>query len=240
MKYTGETAEARAGQIAVVQKRTSLEESTLDVIWTGDGQQATIEASDFTLAYPGVQQTPVPTPTQPTVTTVDSVYKTKRPVYDCSSSTYRSLISVKFPRDLSCPLDSIDIAKVEAYQFEIDNYLCAGHPKIRQLLTGDFEPPLLSYKPYLAYKRKEVAPAEYVFDYSTADADIKRMRESGKETLADECDMILDNPPALDGFRPCNNAVFYALRKSLKVSHAHILRNIQHGDGIALIRCGMP
>ena len=182
-----------------------------------------------------VQTTPVTTPpAQSEVTTTDSVYKTARPIYDRSSSTHRSLISEKFPRDLTCPLDTIELSKVEAYQFEMDNYLCAGHPKIRQLLTGEFEPPLLSYEPYLIYKRQEAAPAEYVFDYSTANADIKTMHESGRDSLADECDMILDNPPALDGFRPCNNAVFYALRKSLKVSHAHILCDINHGDGIAL------
>ncbi len=57
---------------------------------------------------------------------------------------------------------------------------------------------------------------QYVFNHSTADEDIKRMRESGKFELAEQCEVVLDNPPNYDGFRPCNTAVYHDLVTSLK------------------------
>lgn len=171
IKYSDkEATHPRCGAIAVVQKRTSDDTTTLDVLWTSDGSKDTFEASDFTLAF---QRPLAAAPAQSVVVSSDSVYKTMRPVYDRATNTHRSLISDKFPSKLSCPLDSIVTTEIEAYHFEMDNYLCGGHPKIRHLITGEFEPPLLTYQPYLDYKRDEIAPEEYVFDYSTADADIR-------------------------------------------------------------------
>ena len=38
----------------------------------------------------------------------------------------------------------------------MDNFLCAGHPKIRPLLLVNMESPLLTFQPYdIDYKTKE-------------------------------------------------------------------------------------
>ena len=118
----------------------------------------------------------------------------------------------------------------------MDNFDCLAHPRIRRLITGEFEPPLLSCQPYLDHMRSKMpAGQDYVFDHSTADDDIKSMREDGLHQLADRCERLLDNPPAYDGFRPCNNAVFHAMIKSLKADDLYIVRTVNYyGDGIGI------
>ena len=80
---------------------------------------------------------------------------------------------------------------------------------------------------------EKVKPAEYVFDHATVDNDIAQMRKDGEDTLAQNCQIAVDNLPFHDGFRPLNCAVFYALLKSIK-GHNYALRDIIHGDGIGL------
>ena len=116
----------------------------------------------------------------------------------------------------------------------MDNYICVSHPRIRLLITGELDPPLLSFKPYLDYMRDTTTDATYVFNHATADADIKRMRDNNLFDLADQCETILDNPPAYDGFRPCNAAVYHSLIASIKPEDLYITRNINYGDGVSL------
>ena len=52
--------------------------------------------------------------------------------------------------------------------------------------------------------RVNAGVAAYVFNHATADEDIKVMRDAGLHDLADDCDTLLDNPTAYNGFRPCN------------------------------------
>ena len=82
----------------------------------------------------------------------------------------------------------------------MDNYVCSVHPRIRQLLTGDFEPPLLSHDPYLDYMQSLKPDEPFIFNHATADQDIKLMRDTNLHGLADACERILDNPPAYDEF----------------------------------------
>ena len=51
----------------------------------------------------------------------------------------------------------------------------AAHPRMRQLITGDLWPPLISYQPYLDHMQAKSDPEEYTFDHATADEDIKEM-----------------------------------------------------------------
>ena len=60
-----------------------------------------------------------------------------------------------------------------------------------------------------------MAPLTYVFNHKTADEDIKAMRDAGLHDLADDGDTLLDNPPAYDGFRSCNAALFHVVGKSI-------------------------
>jgi hypothetical protein len=177
---------------------------------------------------------PAPAPATSAAITDDSVFGDDRSILKKRTTSHRDLIHEKFPADLLCPLDSIDPVVIEHFWFRMNNHLFGGHPNIRKLIAGDLIPPLLTYEPYMFYKKAEAAPGEYVFDYNTAEVDLRKMRENGKEKLAQECEAVLDNPPALDGFRPCNNTVFYALLKSVKSSCSYILRDINRGDGIGL------
>ena len=60
------------------------------------------------------------------------------------------------------------------------------------------------------------------------------MRANDDTQLADECEVLLDYPSHYDGFRPCNNAVYFAMIDSLKHDDLYIMREVTHGDGIRL------
>ena len=206
----------RPNAVGVVLKKSGTD---LEIVWTTDGAKETVDPELLQLS--GVDNAPAPAPA-PRAATPPSVFGTDRSVLSRSNRTHRELITEKFPTDLFCPLDSVD-TEIESFRFRMDNYMCAGHPKIRQLILGHLEPPLLTYGPYLDYMRERCTDGVYVYDHTTADKDIREMRLNDHDKLADECELILDNPPALDGFRPCNNVVYYALVKSLKPDDVHIL-----------------
>ena len=75
---------------------------------------------------------------------------------------------------LVCPLDSIDTEVIEWYQMQIDNFIFAVHPGMRQLITGELELPLLSYKPYLEYMRSLTTSGTYLFNHAKADEDMHK------------------------------------------------------------------
>ena len=60
------------------------------------------------------------------------------------------------------------------------------------------------------------------------------MREANLHDLADKCEMVLDNPPTFDGFRPCNSALYHTLIKSLKVDDMFVMQTVTYGDDIGL------
>ena len=226
-----ESQDPRSGQLGVVIKRTTPDSNTLDVLWTSDGATTQIEPDMLILDR---RATPNTTPTAPQSPST-SVFPRQRSYYD--ARPYRSherLLPHKFPKDLQCPLDSTDPTEIKLFKFRMDNYLFEGHPNIRTVVTGDMEPPLLTYGPYLDYMREKCSPAAFVFNHSTADDDILGMLADGHEQLAKECGIILDNPPYFDGFRPCNRAIYFAVLKAILTTDHYILRDISYGDGIGL------
>ena len=232
----------RSGKTGIILRVTTSDQSKLDIAWTDDGTVTSV-APDQLLKRDGnwdADQAGI-SATQPsralprtTAATVDTTGVAASFYAGGASKGYKSLLPSKLPEDLICPLDSVDPIEVQTYQWRMDNFLCSAHPRIRQIITGDLEPPLLIYEPYLEYKRHAAGDTNWIFDHASANEDIKAMRAAGRYTLADECDMILDNPPAYDGFRPCNSAVFHSLVKSLRPRDLFIMRKVKYGDGIGL------
>ena len=202
----------------------------LDVLWTSDGAKESVDPSN--LVHSTVPQ--APTQTQQTTSTASALSRIQPELQRKYTRSYKSLLRDKFPTDLICPLDSSDREEIERYQMRLDHYVCGAHPRIRQLITGELEPPLLSFKDYIDYKEDEADPDPYTFDHATADEDIKNMRNKNLDDLADMCDALLDNPPTYDGFRPCNAALFQAIVKSIRPKDMYILRSTTYGDGIRL------
>ena len=153
---------------------------------------------------------------------------------ESSQKGYKNLLPEKMPKDIICPLDSIKRTEIEQFKFRLDNYLFSGHPNIRAVVTGQLEPPLLSYQPYLDFMKEQSGADEYIFKHYTAKEDIIAMRAKGNENLAKECEIIMDNPPAYDGFRPCNSAIYFATLKTIKSDDLYIMRDVIYGDGITL------
>ena len=60
------------------------------------------------------------------------------------------------------------------------------------------------------------------------------METAGLRDLAYQCEFLLDNPPAYDGFRPCNSAVYHAIFRSLDPGDLYIIRDVEFEDGISL------
>ena len=232
VKHSDVTDNARSGQIGTVAKRTSTLAMTLDVLWHNDG---TIEQVDPDNLLLNNASEPPQNAAAATSTPDESVYTRDKSFYESHPGKgYKTLLSDKFPPELRCPLDSIVPSEIDNFKFRLDNFLFSGHPHIRSVITGDFEPPLLTYGPYLEYMRDKCSPDTYIFDHSTADKDIAAMRKEGKFDLAKECEIVLDNPPRYDGFRPCNQAIYFTIIKSLHGDDVYIMREITYGDGISL------
>ena len=215
---------ARARTLGVILKQTAGAE-TLDVIWTSDGATTAIEPAkllDNTVSTPAPASSPEA-----------SIFPHEKSYYAGLSKSYKKLLPDELPKGLLCPLESNDPAEIEQFKEDMDNFLSAGHPKIRPLLIGDLVSPLLTYKPYIDYMTDKTKPDACVFDHSTANADFAQMRKEGKTELAESCETAIDNLPFHDGFRPLNCAVFYSLLKSIK-GFSYALRDIVHGDGISL------
>ena len=216
----------RANTVGVILKQTTGEATeTLDVLWTEDGVTTAVEPAklkDNTATMP----TPASSPEV-------SIFPHEKSFYEGRSKSYKRLLPDKLPEGLLCPLESSDPAEIEQFKEDMDNFLSAGHPKIRQLILGNLVSPLLTFKPYIDYMTDKASPAAYVFEHSTADYDIAQMRTEGKFELAESCEIAIDNLPFHDGFRPLNCAVFYSLLKSIK-GFNYALRDITHGDGIGL------
>ena len=231
VKHNPVEGNPRSGQLGVVVKRTSDTAETLDILWTTDG------ATTQTLPSLLTADTKSPQPVRETKTADDSesVYSREKSFYDnLSSKGYKNLLPHKFPKDLRCPLDSVDTTVVETFKFQLDNHLFSGHPNIRKVITGEMEPPLLTYEPYLNYMRDKCKPDKFVFNHATVDNDIASMRASNNHQLAKECEIVSDNPPLFDGFRPCNNAIYFATLKTIHQDDIYIMRNVIYGDGIGL------
>ena len=227
----------RSGKTGVVVSATAgPAPSTLDVLWNADGSTTNVLPSKLRL-IPMQQFSPAPRPPTTTVSTVPATLQpANEPKRSSAARGYKPLLPAKLPKELrqSCPLDSISTREIGIFQIRMDNFLSQGHPRIRQLLTGDFESPLLTHNAYNDYMRSACAPNNYTFDHAAADEHIQSMRDNGARDLADTCDTLLDNPPHYDGFRPCNSAVFFAMLSSLKPDDMYIIRDITHGDGIRL------
>ena len=223
----------RSGQLGVVLGKTVTDTTKLDILWTTDGVQSSTDPQHLTLHTMQTPSTsPTPSTSQSAPSSIPAVLKPE--LQRQYMRTFKSLLPSKFPKELICPLDSVDEEQIQRYQMQMDNFVCSAHPRIRQLITGDLEPPLLSFKPYLDHMQALAGGGDYVFNHATADEDIKRMRDAGKHDLADACDVLLDNPPAFDGFRPCNSALFHAFVKSIKPDDLYILQKVQYGDGIGI------
>ena len=59
--------------------------------------------------------------------------------------------------------------------------------------------------------QEKASPAEYQFDHASIDVDLSQMRKDGEHDLEEQCEIAVDNLSFHDGFRPLNNAMFYAL-----------------------------
>ena len=223
-----ESDEPRSGCTGVVLRATAgPQPSTLDVVWNNDGQIMPVLPGKLTLLNLPEISAPLPQPESQLPSMHSPVSR---------RGGHRVVLSTKLPKDLrnSCPLDSISHTEVEQFQIGMNNFLSAMHPKVRLLITGQFDSPLLDYAPYSQYMTQALAPESFVFDHANADQHIEMMRSNGDHQLADDCGLLLDNPPAYDGFRPCNNAVYFAMINSLKPADMYIRRDIIHGDGIRL------
>ena len=227
--------------------------TTLDVLWNSDGDITSVNPAKLRLLSTVQLQSAVRSPDNASQTNSassslagnatnqnaasSSSQATRGATSNHSSKRgFRPLLNTKIPKQIRqrCPLDSISPAEIEIFQIQMDNFLSQGHPRIRMLLTGDLESPLLTHEPYIDYMHAACAPGEFVFDHASADSDIISMRKSGENILADECESLLDNPPYYDGFRPCNSAVYFAMISALKPDDMYILRDVKHGDGIRL------
>ena len=230
VKHINDFDSDRSDKIGVITDVTAgPEPTTLDVLWTDDGSTTSVLPANLRIYDPSARQS------VPTASMQSNDFSPAKSFYGPSvSKGYTRLLPSKLPEGLECPLDSIDSYEVEIFQRAMDNFLCSSHPRIRQLLTGQLEPPLLTYEPYLKHMREQCAPEDYVFSHSTADEDIAQMRSKNLFDLAEKCDTIMDNPPSYDGFRPCNNAVYQALLKSLKPTDMYVTQDTVFGDGISL------
>ena len=231
VKHIQAVGNTRSEQIGVVTGNAALDTDMLSILWTNDG--ATESVDPINLVNATALQTQTSTvQAAPTASALSRIQPALQRKY---ARSYKSLLREKLPKDLICPLDSSDREEIERFQMRLDHYVCAAHPRIRQLITGELDPPLLSFKDYIEYKKREAGSGnDYVFDHATADEDIKNMRINNLHDLADMCDALLDNPPSYDGFRPCNSALFQAIVKSLRPTDMYILRTVTYGDGIRL------
>ena len=211
--------------------------STLDILWNADGSITNVLPAKLR-PLPVQQFSPAPAGAgRSNISVTSTTHQPAAPPENSSSSRgFKPLLPAKLPKELRqcCPLDSISMSEIEIYQIRMDNFLSQGHPRIRQLLTGDLNSPLLSYAPYIDYMQSSCAPDDFSFDHAAADQHIQMMRDKGNHDLASTCEKMLDNPPHYDGFRPCNSAVFFAMVSSLKPEDMYVIRDIIHGDGIRL------
>ena len=197
--------------------------TTLNVLWTSNGVTAPVEPDKLIIIK------------SPETTSTPAQLRSPFTSSNASSRGYTRLLPEKLPSDLICPLTSVDPEEVEDYQRRMTYFLCSGHPKIKRLLLkGPLEHPLMTHQPYLKYMDKKMHPKEFEFDYTKVDEHIETMRQDAEHLLALECERLLDNPPAYDGWRPCNNAVFNAMLKSLRKEDNYILQQLTFGDGIGL------
>ena len=172
VKHINDFDSDRSGKIGVITNATAgPDPTTLDVLWTDDGSTTAILPANLRIYDSSTRQS-VSTASLQT----NDISPAKSFYGPSVSKGYTRLLPSKLPEGLDCPLDSIDTYEVEMFQKAMDNFLCSSHPRIRQLLTGQLEPPLLSYEPYLKHMREQCAPEEYVFSHSTADKDIANMR----------------------------------------------------------------
>ena len=228
-------ASDRSGLLGVVVRVNQANAEALDVLWMQDGKTTAVPFALLSV-HDATEALNSPT-VSPSVTTNNSssVFAREKSFYQRNASSgYKALLPSKLPKGLVCPLDSIDPTTIETFQLRMDNFLCSVSPRIRELLTGDFEPPLLTFGPYLDFMAAECSPEDFVFDHAQTSEHIKLMREREKFDLAEQCAAVLDNPPTYDGFRPCNNAVFHAMVKSLREDDLYIMRQVTYGDGIGL------
>ena len=231
VKHVQVVGNSRSAQIGVVTGNAPLDGDMLTVLWTNDGATESVDPINLAIATAPQAQTSTQQST-PTASVLSSIQPVLQRKY---ARSYKSLLREKLPKDLICPLDSSDREEIERFQMRLDHYVCAAHPRIRQLITGELDPPLLSFKDYIEYKKHGAGNGtDYVFDHATADEDIKNMRINNLHDLADTCEALLDNPPSYDGFRPCNSALFQAIVKSLRPADMYILRTVAYGDGIRL------
>ena len=231
--HVDDLSDDRSGQTGVVLRVTAgPSPTTLDILWNADGQITTALPSKLRL-----QRTRNSSEVNPASPARSLAQQSVVDSHQHSSSRgYKPLLPSKLPKELrrSCPLDSISTPEIENFQIQMDNFLSQGHPRIRQLITGDLMSPLLSHAAYIDYMHSSCAPDDFNFDHADADQHIQLMRKSSEHALADECERLLDNPPHYDGFRPCNNAVFFAMTASLKADDMYVIRDVAHGDGIRL------
>ena len=151
IKHVKLTAHPRSDQLGVVVGITVSDTTKLDILWTEDGKTEGILPAMLSLYA-------VQTPSTSAAAT-SAVSSLKPELQRQYTSSYRSIITAKFPKDLVCPLSSIDEEEIQAYQLRLDTFVFAAHPRIRALITGDLEPPLLRFSPYLEHMKTRAAAA---------------------------------------------------------------------------------
>ena len=143
----------------VLRKTAGPSSNTLDILWNSTGQITAILPKALALFCPA-KPAPFPSITaQPSELSFDnqsvwsSASSRTNSVLLWLSGGYKPLLSTKFPKDLRkcCPLDSISIPEIETFQISMNNFLSQGHPRIRQLITGEFESPLISFEDYIDF-----------------------------------------------------------------------------------------
>ena len=144
------TGNARSNQLGVIVSKNVTDANKLDVLWTTDGTTepmapAFLNAYDITATNEAAQ---APATTSGRTAAAVQLQPELQQQY---ARSYRSIVMDKFPKTLVCPLDSVDEEEVSNYQMALNNYVCAAHPRMRQLITGDLWPPLLAFKPYQDY-----------------------------------------------------------------------------------------
>ena len=125
----------RADTIGLILQRTSLTSDTLDVIWTADGVTTSVKP-ELLIDNTAPLAAPAPAPQL-------SIFPHERSFYEGRSKSYKRLLPDSLPKELICPLESSDPIVIEQFKQDMDNFLCAGHPKIRPLILGDIASPLL-------------------------------------------------------------------------------------------------
>ena len=180
-----EHGHANSGKTGVILRATAgPSPTTLDVLWTSDGTISTAIPSKLrTIQAP--QRPALAGTTTPPPTATSSVSISSSPPASPQQATtqqpnkhgYKAILRNKLPKHLrqSCPLDSVSPQEIELFQIRMDNFLSAGHPRIRQLIMGKLDCPLLDHTPYIQYMERHFSPEPFVFDHAEVGLHLQQM-----------------------------------------------------------------